>query len=105
MRVFLDANLTKEARETTIGRDIESIYTDVQSAQARYVAGEKQVEAASLSNDLVNERFEFGLVNPVELLTAHNALTAAKRELTQAKYMTMLGKKKIEIYRTNTTTL
>ena len=101
----LDANLTKEARETTIGRDIESIYTDVQSAQARYVAGEKQVEAASLSNDLVNERFELGLVNPVELLTAHNALTAAKRELTQAKYMTMLGKKKIEIYRTNTTTL
>ena len=101
----LDANLTKEARETTIGRDIESIYTDVQSAQARYIAGEKQVEAASLSNDLVNERFELGLVNPVELLTAHNALTAAKRELTQAKYMTMLGKKKIEIYRTNTTTL
>ena len=101
----LDANLTKEARETAIGRDIESIYTDVQSAQARYIAGEKQVEAASLSNDLVNERFELGLVNPVELLTAHNALTAAKRELTQAKYMTMLGKKKIEIYRTNTTTL
>ena len=101
----LDANLTKEARETAIGRDIESIYTDVQSEKARYIAGEKQVEAASLSNDLVNERFELGLVNPVELLTAHNALTAAKRELTQAKYMTMLGKKKIEIYRTNTTTL
>ncbi|MDE5744122.1 MAG: TolC family protein [Paramuribaculum sp.] len=101
----LDADLTREARETTIGRDIESLYTDVRSAQARYLAGEKQVEAATLSNDLVNERFELGYVNPVELLAAHNALTSAKRELTQAKYMTMLGKKKIEIYRTNTTTL
>lgn len=101
----LDADLTREARETTIGRDIESLYTDVRSAQARYIAGEKQVEAATLSNDLVNERFELGLVNPVELLTAHNALTAAKRELMQAKYIAMLGKKKIEIYRTNTTTL
>ncbi len=101
----LDADLAKEARETTIGRDIESLYTDVRSAQARFLAGEKQVEAAALSNDLVNERFELGYVNPVELLAAHNALTAAKRELTQAKYMTMLGKKKIEIYRTNTTTL
>lgn len=101
----LDADLTREARETTIGRDIESLYTDVRSAQARYIAGEKQIEAAALSNDLVNQRFELGLVNPVELLTAHNALTAAKRELTQAKYMAMLGKKRIELYRNNTTTL
>lgn len=101
----LDADLTREARQTTIGREIEALYTDVRSAQARYEAGEKQVDAASLSNDLVNERFELGLVNTVELLTAHNALTAAKRELTQAKFMTMLGKKSIDIYRNNTTTL
>ena len=101
----LDADLTREARQTTIGREIEALYTDVRSAQARYEAGEKQVEAAALSNDLVNERFNLGLVNAVELLTAHNALTAAKRELTQAKFMTMLGKKSIEIYRTNHTTL
>jgi outer membrane protein len=101
----LDADLTREARQTTIGREIEALYTDVRSAQARYEAGEKQVEAAALSNDLVNERFNLGLVNAVELLTAHNALTAAKRELTQAKFMTMLGKKSIDIYRTNHTTL
>lgn len=101
----MDADLTREARQTTIGREIEALYTDVRSAQARYEAGEKQVEAASLSNDLVNERFSLGLVNTVELLTAHNALTAAKRELTQAKFMTMLGKKSIEIYRNNSTTL
>lgn len=101
----LDADLTREGRLTDIGRDIEALYTDVRSAQSRYIAGEKQVEAAALSNDLVNEQFSLGLVNPVELLTAHNALTSAKRELTQAKYMTMLGKKRIEIYRNNTTTL
>lgn len=100
-----DADLTRESRRTAIGRDIEALYTDVRSAQSRYEAGEKQIEAAALSNDLVNERFALGLVNTVELLTAHNALTAAKRELTQAKYMAMLGKKRIEIYRNNSTTL
>lgn len=102
---MLDADLTRQGRLTSIGRDIEALYTEVRSAQSRYEAGEKQVEAAALSNDLVNQRFELGLVNTVELLTAHNTLTSARRELTQAKYMAMLAKKRIEIYRNNTTTL
>lgn len=96
----LDAELDVMSRYTDLAQNVESWYTDLKSAQARYVAGEEQVKAAELSNDLVNEQFNLGLVNTVELLTAHNTLLEARHSVLQAKYMAMLGHKMIEFYRT-----
>ncbi len=97
----LNAQLDVESRENELSQAVESVYIDINSAQSRYVAGESQVEAAELSDELVNARFSVGRVQPVELLTAHNSLTSARRELLQAKYMAMLGKKQLEYLRTN----
>ncbi len=97
----LNSQLEREARETELAQQVESWYIDLQSAQSRYIAGEQQVSSTELSNELVNEQFNLGLVNTVELMTAHNNMLEARNSLLQAKYMAMLGHKMIEYYRTS----
>ncbi len=82
----------------TLSQTIENLYTEAHNAQAKYAAGTKQLEAASLTAHLVDRQFELGLVNPLELLTAHNNLLNARLELLQSKYMAILSNKTIMFY-------
>lgn len=101
----LNSQLDIESRQTQLAQDVESWYIQLKSAQAQYVAGEEQVASTSLSNELVNEQFNLGLVNIVELMTAHNNLLQARHSLLQTKYMALLSRKMIEFYRTADITL
>lgn len=102
---MLNAQLDADQRETDLAQAVENWYIDTRSAQSRYEAAMEQVASAEASSELTNEQFNLGLVNPVELMTAHNNLTDARRSLLQAKYMALLGQKMIEYYRTSTVTL
>ena len=101
----INAALDEQSRQNDIAQDVESWYIDLKASQARYKAGIEKAASASLSNDLVNEQFNLGLVNTVELMTAHNNLLEARHSLLQAKYMAMLGHKMIEYYRTANITM
>ncbi|MCM1522353.1 MAG: TolC family protein [Muribaculaceae bacterium] len=101
----LNAQLDAEQRQTELAQAVENWYIDTRSAQSRYEAAVQQLESAKVSNELTNEQFNLGLVNPIELMTAHNNLIEARQSLLQAKYMALLGKKMIEYYRTSTVTL
>jgi len=95
----LDARLDIDQRETELSQIVENWYIDTRSAQARFAAARQQLESARLSSELTDEQFRLGLVNPVELMTAHNNLVEAQHTLIQSKYMAMLGHKMIEFYR------
>lgn len=101
----LNARLDYEAREQELAQAVETWYTDVRSAQQRYVAGEEQVKSTALSAELVDEQFRLGLVNPLDLMTAHNNLLEARHQLLQAKYMAILGQRMVQYYRTGEVTL
>lgn len=101
----LNAQLDSELRMTELAQAVENWYIDTRSAQSRYKAAEQQLESAMTSNELTNEQFAVGLVNPVELMDAHNNLTEARQALLQSKYMAILGLKMIEYYRTSTVSL
>ena len=98
----LDAQLDIDKRRTELAQLVENWYIDTRSAQSRYTAAEAQYESARLSDELTNERFTLGYVNPVELMTSHNAYVEAQHSLLQAKYMAILGQKMIEFYRNAT---
>lgn len=101
----MSANLDIEDRQNELAELIEEIYISLSSNQAKYMSGLTQVEYAAISAELTNEQFENGLVNPVELLQAHNNELQARSELLQAKYMVLLDKKMLEYYRTANITL
>lgn len=101
----LDSQLDIDKRRTELAQIVENWYIDTRSAQSRYVAAEAQCASARLSDELTNERFSLGYVDPIELMTSHNAYVEAQHSLLQAKYMAMLGQKMIEFYRNATVSL
>lgn len=101
----MNAQLDEDQRCTELAQSLENWYIDTRSAQSRFKAAQQQLESAKASSELTNEQFVLGLVNPIELMTAHNNLVEAQQALLQAKYMALLGQKMIEYYRTTTVTL
>lgn len=101
----LNAKLDIDQRHTDLAQTIENWYIDTRSAQSSFTAAMQQLESVELSNELTNEQFNLGLVNTVELMTAHNNLVEARHNLLQTKYMAILGQKMIEFYRTSTVSL
>lgn len=101
----LDYDLTLKSLSDDLSNTLESLYIDSSNARAGYQAGLSRLEAASLTNDLTSRQFELGLVNPLELLTAHNNLLTARLELLQSKYMSILASKTINFYLTGNVTL
>ena len=101
----LNTQLDSEQRYTDLAQAVENWYIDTRSAQSRYKAAVEQLESAKASDELTNEQFNLGLVNPIELMTSHNNLLEAQQTILQAKYMALLGQKMIEYYRTSTVSL
>lgn len=101
----LEYELNKTQLENELSQTIENLYIESDNSRARYISGITQLEATSLSAELVDRQFELGLVNPLELLTAHNNLLNARLELLQSKYMAILSSKTIEYYATKQITI
>ena len=94
----LEYDLNKTQLKNDLSQTIENLFIESENSRARYVSGLTQLEATSLSATLVDRQFELGLVNPLELLTAHNNLLNARLELLQSKYMAILSSKTIDYY-------
>lgn len=101
----LEYDLTKIQLQNELSQTIENLYIESDNARAKYESGLSQLEATSLSAELVDRQFELGLVNPIELLTAHNNLLNARLQLLQSKYMAILSSKSIEYYATTDVTI
>lgn len=101
----LEYDVNRQQLLDDLSQTIEGLYIDYDNAKAKYASGQKQLEATSLTADLVNRQFELGLVNPLELLTAHNNLLNAKLELLQSKFMAVLSNKTINYYASGTVTI
>lgn len=101
----LEYDINRQRLLDNLSQTIESLYIDVDNARARYRTGTTRLEATQLTADLVNRQFELGLVNPLELLTAHNNLLNARLELLQSKFMAILSNKTINYYATSSVSL
>lgn len=101
----LSSQLDLESRRIEVAQTLESWYIDMESSRMRYTAGLQSLKSAQLSDELANEKFKVGYVEPTELLQSHSALVEAQRELIQAKYMAVLARKMVEFLRTGTVTL
>ena len=101
----LNADLNLESTKNDISQTIESIYLEAQNAQAKYISGKEKLKSAELTDELTNEQFRLGLVNPLELLTSHNDLLNARLELLQSKYLAILNIKLLNFYNNQGITL
>ena len=56
------------------------------------------MKASEMSFKLVEEQFNLGMKNTVELLTEKNNLLSAQQEVVQAKYMSVLNLQLLNFY-------
>lgn len=79
-------------------RAVEGIYLDATSSQNQYLAAVEQVKAMEESYRLIEEQFDLGMKNMLELLTAKNNLLNAQQEMLQSKYMAVMSIQLLNIY-------
>lgn len=84
--------------QKTLLKTIEGLYQDVISAQSKYLAAKDQLKSTELSYELVQEQFNLGMRNTVELTTEKNNYTTALQNLLQAKYTSLLSLKLLNFY-------
>ena len=86
-------------------KTIEGLWLDANSAQQRYVAATEKLRSTQTSYDLIQEQFNLGMKNTVELLTEKNNLLNAQQETLQAKYMAILNTQLLKFYQGEKITL
>lgn len=77
---------------------IEGFWLDATSNQQRFRAATASVESAASSYELLQEQFNVGLKNIVELMTGKNSLLQAQQNQLQAKYLTLLNMQMLRFY-------
>lgn len=84
--------------QKTLYKTIESLWLSANSAQQQYVAATQKLKSSEASYALVNEQFNVGMKNIVELLTEKNNLLSAQQETLQAKYTAILNAGLLRFY-------
>lgn len=100
-----NAELELNATQKNLLKTVEAVYLDTQVAQEQYVAANEKLKAIEKSFALVNEQFNVGMKNTLELLTEKNNLLIAQQEVLQSKYMVILNLQLLNFYQTQTITL
>lgn len=79
-------------------KTIEGLYQDVISGQSKYMAAKDKLKSSQLSYQLVQEQFNLGMRNTVELVTEKSNYANALQELLQSKYTALLSLKLLNFY-------
>lgn len=87
----------QQARKDLLSR-VESAYLDAVSAQSRFISAREQLNSTLKSYTLVEDQFNLGMKNTVDLLTAKTNYLSAQQEYLQAKYSAILGYKLLDFY-------
>lgn len=95
-----DLDTQKELLKT-----VEGYYLDATSAQNQFLAAMEKLKAVEESYELVDEQFNLGMKNTLELLTEKNNLLNARQEVLQSKYMAILNIRFLDFYQANPITL
>ena len=93
-----NSELELQDQQKSLYQTIEGLWLDANSAQHSYMAATEKVRSTQISFNLVNEQFNQGMKNTVELLTEKNNLLSAQQEQLQAKYMAVLNTQLLRFY-------
>ena len=84
--------------QKTLYKTIETLWRDANSAQQSYAAATEKLKSTQTSYELIQEQFNLGMKNTVELLTEKSNLLSAQQETLQAKYMAILNMQLLKFY-------
>jgi outer membrane protein len=93
-----NAELTVELTKQQVQKNIQQAYADAQGGLKKYSATQKAMDAMEESFKYVQQKFDNGLINPIEYNDAKNKLNKAQSDLLQAKFEFVFKSKVLEFY-------
>lgn len=95
------SELGLENTKNQLRNDVTTAYTNLKAAKSRYDAALLNVDAQQLSFDFSQKRFDAGVMNSVDLLTAKNLWNQAQVQALNAKYEYVFRALIIDFYKGN----
>jgi outer membrane protein len=92
------AVLAFQNEEDNLYYTIEGLWLDAVNNQQKYISASASADSEQASYDLLQEQFNLGLKNIVELLTGKDKLLTAQQNKLQSKYMTILSQQLLKFY-------
>ena len=92
------AVLDLQEQQKQLYQTIEGYWLDATTNQQRLRAATTSTESQQASYDLLQEQFNLGLKNIVELMNGKDALMQAQQNRLQAKYLTLLSQQLLRLY-------
>ena len=96
------ALLDQQDQQKKLYSTIEEFWLDAQTNQEKFRAASATVESEQQSYDLLQEQFNLGLKNIVELLNGKVSLLQAQQSKLQSKYTTILKQQLLKFYQGET---
>jgi outer membrane protein len=92
------AKINKDQTRNQVFQSIQQAHTDAKAAGKRYEATKGSVEAFEAAFQYAQKRFDAGVIQSLEYLTAVNNLTRSRIDLLQAKYDYIFRLKVLDFY-------
>ena len=90
--------LALQDQQKQLYQTIEGFWLDATTNQQKFLAAKTTVESEKQSYDLLQEQFQLGLKNIIELMTGKDKLLVAEQNCLQSKYMTILNLQMLKFY-------
>ena len=90
--------LALQDEQKKLFQTIENYWLDATTNQQKFRAAQSTVDSEQQSYDLLQEKFNVGLTNIVELMTGKDRLLQAEQNCLQSKYMTILNLQMLRFY-------
>lgn len=85
-------------KKNTLSNTIEQYWISANNNQQSYIAAKARVKSTEASYELLNEQFQNGLKNTVDVLQGRDNVINAEQTLLQTKYNTLLNMQMLKFY-------
>ena len=92
------SKLDLQDKKQTLSNTIEQYWINANSNQQNYIAAKARVKSQEASYELLNEQFQNGLKNTVDVLQGRDNVINAEQDLLQSKYTTLLNIQLLRFY-------
>ncbi len=94
----LSSKLDLQDKKNALSSTIEQYWLNANNGQQNYIAAKARVKSQEASYELLNEQFQNGLKNTVDVLQGRDNVISAEQDMLQSKYMALLNIQLLKFY-------
>lgn len=94
----ISSKLDLQDKKNTLSSTIEQYWINANNGQQNYLAAKARVKSQEASYELLNEQFQNGLKNIVDVLQGRDNVISAEQDMLQSKYTALLNIQLLKFY-------